>query len=94
MSFLKKEIFVFAAITLSLFPATTAQAQSEGSMVFAIDVIRHGDRGPIVDLASAPHQWPQGLGQLTPEGMNQEYQLGKKFHERYVVKNHLLPNNF
>ncbi|MBU6451859.1 MAG: histidine phosphatase family protein [Cyanobacteria bacterium REEB67] len=94
MTLLKKEIIAFAVAALSLFSAGQAQAESEGKMVFAIDVIRHGDRGPIVDLASAPHKWPQGLGQLTPEGMHQEYELGKKFHDRYIVKNHLLPEKF
>ncbi len=94
MTLLKKEIIALAVAAMSLFSTGQARAESEGQMVFAIDVIRHGDRGPIVDLASAPHKWPQGLGQLTPEGMHQEYELGKKFHDRYIVKNHLLPEKF
>ena len=69
-------------------------ANEIGQMVFAVDVIRHGDRGPIFDLPIDRHKWPQGLGELTPEGMDQEFQLGKQFRERYVVQNHLLPETF
>ncbi|MDR3613279.1 MAG: histidine phosphatase family protein [Candidatus Obscuribacterales bacterium] len=94
MALLKKEIIALASIALCIFSTSTAQGDSEGKMVFAVDVIRHGDRGPIKDLASAPHKWPQGLGQLTPEGMNQEFQLGKRFHDRYIAKEHLLPEKF
>lgn len=91
--FLKKALplLTLATLFLSPFPAL---AEDAGKMVFAIDVIRHGDRGPILDFLSAPHKWPQGLGQLTPEGMNQEYNLGKKLRERYVDQNHLLPPQY
>ena len=97
MPLLKKRIITLACaavLALSFGKATAEPATPEGKLVFAIDVIRHGDRGPITDLASAPHKWPQGLGELTPEGMNQEYQLGRKFHERYIAKEHLLPEKF
>ena len=69
-------------------------ADDEQKMVFAVDVIRHGDRSPIIDFPSAPYNWPQGLGQLTPEGMNQEFLLGKEFRHRYIEKNHLLPDTY
>jgi lysosomal acid phosphatase len=69
-------------------------ADEMGQMVFAVDIIRHGDRGPIFDLPIDRHKWPQGLGELTPEGMDQEFQLGKQFRERYITQNHLLPETF
>ncbi len=77
---------------LSLFVSTaSAMAADDEKMVFAIDVIRHGDRGPVTEFPADPHKWPQGLGQLTPEGMRGEYELGKRFRARYVDENHLLP---
>ena len=72
----------------------TAIAGDEETMVFATDLIRHGDRAPIADIPSAPYKWPQGIGQLTAEGMNQEFQLGKEFRQRYIEKNHLLPETY
>ena len=94
MSLMKREFIALASLVICALAPVKANAESESKLVFAVDVIRHGDRGPIVDLISAPHKWPQGLGQLTPEGMHQEFELGKKFHERYIVKNHLLPEKY
>ncbi len=67
---------------------------ADETMVFAVDVIRHGDRTPIIELPNVPVKWPQGLGQLTAEGMNQEFQLGKEFRKRYVEQYHLLPETY
>lgn len=64
------------------------------TLIFAVDIIRHGDRSPIISLPSADYQWPQGLGQLTPEGMQQEYQLGVEFRKRYIEQTHLLPEQY
>jgi acid phosphatase len=74
-------------------PAMAAD-DSNSKMVFAIDVIRHGDRAPVADFPAAPHKWPQGLGQLTPEGMRGEFELGKMFRAKYIDKNHLLPPTY
>lgn len=62
----------------------------KGKLIFAIDIIRHGDRTPEKELPADPHHWKEGLGQLTPIGMHQEFELGKKFREHYVSKAHLL----
>jgi len=67
---------------------------SEETLVFAIDVIRHGDRTPEKGLSTVHHQWAEGLGQLTPVGMQQEYQLGKSKRSLYVDQYHLLPANY
>ncbi|XP_021357337.1 testicular acid phosphatase homolog isoform X2 [Mizuhopecten yessoensis] len=48
-------------------------------------VFRHGDRSPIGTFPNDKHRsyWKQGWGQLTQEGMRQEYNLGKLFKKRY-----------
>ncbi len=69
-------------------------AEPSKKLIFAIDVIRHGDRTPIIDIPAAHYHWPEGLGQLTPLGMHQEFELGKKFHQRYIEKEKLLPRNY
>jgi len=63
-------------------------------MIFAVDVIRHGDRTPIDDLPKNPYPWAQGLGQLTPTGMQQEFQLGKLMRKRYIEDAQLLPEHY
>ena len=72
--------------------ATTAYA--EETLIFAIDLIRHGDRTPIYDLPNFPYSWKEGLGELTAEGMNQEFQRGMQFRQRYIEQNHLLPPEY
>lgn len=61
-------------------------------LVFAVSLIRHGDRAPYakIDGNNVECHWPNGIGELTPEGMHQEYLLGKKLRERYVSNLHLL----
>lgn len=72
--------------TPSLFAADT--------LIFAVDIIRHGDRTPIISLPAANYQWQEGLGQLTAEGMQQEYKLGMEFRKKYVEQTHLLPDQY
>lgn len=69
------------------------EAQQE-RLIFAIDLIRHGDRTSIIPLPKAPHVWQEGEGQLTAEGMQQAFRLGATFRERYIVRNKLLPETF
>lgn len=66
-------------------------AYAEGKLIFAIDIVRHGDRTPVVESPEMQKIWPQGTGQLTPKGMREEYELGKKLREHYVNQTHLLP---
>ena len=70
----------------SLFAADT--------LIFAIDIIRHGDRTPFVYFPVLNHQWKEGLGQLTAEGMQQEYLMGVEFRKKYIEQEHLLPDNY
>lgn len=79
-------------LILSALLAQATYAQDQ--LIFAIDVVRHGDRTPIEDIKIPAYQWPQGLGQLTATGMQQEYELGEKLRHLYVNQYHLLPANY
>lgn len=63
-------------------------------LVFVVDIIRHGDRTPGGEIPTANFKWKQGLGQLTAEGMRQEYELGAKLRKRYITQAHLLPKYY
>ena len=80
------------ALSSNLFFAATAAAQDR--LVFVVDVIRHGDRTPLIDLPAVHHVWPQGLGQLTPAGMRQEAELGARLRSVYVDQQGLLPPSY
>ncbi|CAI4227826.1 unnamed protein product [Auanema sp. JU1783] len=65
---------------------------------FLIAIWRHGDRAPESkpypnDLYSESN-WPRGWNQLTNIGMQQTYELGQWFRERYVETQNFLPSNF
>ena len=58
-----------------VFVAVNVPAQDK--LVFAIDIIRHGDRTPLSNpFLEALTNWPEGLGNLTALGTNQELALG------------------
>jgi acid phosphatase len=77
-----------------LFLAATASAKEHEKLIFAIDLVRHGDRTALSTIPNAPHHWPLGLGQLTPEGMHERYQLGLSLRKKYIEQTHLLPAQY
>ncbi len=81
-------------LTLLIGLVGNAAIAGNEKMIFAVDIIRHGDRSPIDEIPAAPYKWPQGLGQLSPLGMRQEYQLGEGLHHQYVDQYHLLPPEY
>lgn len=84
--------FFLSLITLFIF--TTSHAFAQEKLIFAADLIRHGDRTPIHDIPTSPHVWKEGLGQLTTLGINQEKQLGAALRKKYVQQYHLLPEKY
>ena len=62
--------------------------------IFVVEIIRHGDRTPTVQLPAVDYVWKEGLGQLTATGMQQEYQLGVALRKQYIEQSHLLPKQY
>ncbi|HOT28913.1 MAG TPA: histidine phosphatase family protein [Candidatus Ozemobacteraceae bacterium] len=91
MKFRKYSFWALFAVLL-----VVSAAAAENRLIFAVSLIRHGDRAPYAAMNSTTvtYEWPDGIGELTPEGMNQEYQLGKRFRERYVDTFKLLPPTY
>jgi hypothetical protein len=75
-----------------LFLGSAALAQDK--LIFAVDVIRHGERTPVNEIPTVPHQWAEGFGQLTATGIQQEHELGIKLRGLYVEQHQLLPSNY
>ena len=70
------------AFLCCVFFAGAAPAQDK--LVFAVDIIRHGDRTPLNnDFKEDPTNWPEGFGKLTALGSNQEYALGTEMRRLY-----------
>lgn len=67
---------------------------AEQKLIFAIDIVRHGDRTPTVIIPKDRYNWPNGPGELTPLGMQQEYMLGGNLRKLYVYKYKLLPKHY
>lgn len=80
-----KSLFLFV---LCLFIGLSTFAGEE--LVFAVTLIRHGDRTPTHEIKADPHEWKIGIGELTALGMNQHNKLGTELRVRYVDKYKLL----
>lgn len=83
--------FVLISILILLF---SSNAIASEKLIFALDVVRHGDRAPFDGLPTAPYIWNEGEGQLTALGMQHEYELGLKLHQRYMIDLALLPTKY
>uniref|UniRef100_A0ABM5GPL8 acid phosphatase n=1 Tax=Pogona vitticeps TaxID=103695 RepID=A0ABM5GPL8_9SAUR len=62
------------------------QSTAGRELKFVLLLYRHGDRSPIESYPTSLHkesEWPQGYGQLTTIGMQQQYELGQYIKKRY-----------
>ncbi|HBM15706.1 MAG TPA: acid phosphatase [Lentisphaeria bacterium] len=63
-------------------------------LVTASVIFRHGDRTPTKPININSYDWGLGLGELTPLGMKQEYELGTFFRKRYIEELKLITKNY
>lgn len=54
----------------------------DAQLAFVFEVVRHGARTPISDVAL--DQFTVSEGMLTPEGMRQRYLLGRYNRQKYI----------
>lgn len=83
---------IISLISGYFFFSTNVLAQEK--LIFAIDLVRHGDRTPTMEIPKSPYHWTQSLGELTDEGKDQERKLGVELRQKYVDQYHLLPANY
>lgn len=83
----KRSIFILLCLVCT--PLLAAE-----KLLFALDLMRHGDRAPIKPLPNAPYTGETPLGHLTPEGVAKCYQLGTQFRQKYVTQYRLLPEMY
>ena len=87
----KKLLYI---LTIAIFLSTSSNVFAKEKLIFAIDLIRHGDRTPEYEIPGSPYSWKEGLGQLTAKGISQETQLGKELRKKYVNQYYLLPKSY
>jgi len=64
-------------------------------LIFAADIIRHGDRASIYHMPEISTAWnEEDLGKLTLRGEMDAIELGKEFKKYYVSDNSLLSSSF
>jgi len=81
-------------IILLLLMLFAGNAFAGEKLMFAVDIIRHGDRMPVADIPNSDYKWPYPFGQLSPKGMKQEFELGSKVRGEYVERYGLLPAHY
>ncbi|XP_066485265.1 prostatic acid phosphatase-like [Tiliqua scincoides] len=71
---------------LSVFCVLLLQSATGRKLKFVLLVMRHGDRTPLGTFPTDQYKediWPQGFGQLTTLGMQQQHQTGEFLRKRY-----------
>ncbi|NRA73647.1 MAG: histidine-type phosphatase [Rickettsiales bacterium] len=90
-----RKLLYFITFCLIFLNSYLAIADTNLKLVFALDLVRHGDRGPKKYMPKISNAWnKKETGQLTIRGKKQAELLGKNFREYYIKKIQLLPQNF
>jgi hypothetical protein len=63
---------------------------ARAAVVGIVEACRHGARSPIDDHYWDTGYWDQGLGELTQEGMRQQFFNGAEFRNRYMINTNVL----
>ncbi|AKU74267.1 histidine phosphatase super family protein [Francisella tularensis subsp. tularensis] len=84
-----KKIFVSFTLLFFLIPVGYSS-----KLIFVSMITRHGDRALFANIENANYSWGTELSELTPIGMNQEYNLGLQLRKRYIDKFGLLPEHY
>lgn len=97
--FISSVIVTLVVITLLMFFVYNKQKNIDNRtalhLVFAIDIIRHGDRTPISHLPHFSNHWlKHKKGVLTTKGQKESQELGKKLAQYYISQRSLLPKTY
>lgn len=77
---------------LVLLLLTSLKSLGQEKLIFAIDIVRHGDRNPNSLLTNSPAKLPKkDLGHLTLGGVEKAFDLGVSFRKKYINRYKLLP---
>jgi hypothetical protein len=72
-----------------------AFAAGDYKLIFALDLIRHGDRAPSYYIPAISNAWTkEEIGKLTPLGVKNSELLGNQLRKYYVDKEQLLPKRY
>nr|XP_022303478.1 lysosomal acid phosphatase-like [Crassostrea virginica] len=85
------EVFYIFIIFMKI---TLSQDEEKSTLRLVQILYRHGDRSPTHGYPNDPvkeSDWPQGYGQLSKLGMDQEYRLGQSIQNLYIKKLGFLP---
>lgn len=95
--FISSVIVTLVIITLLMFFVYNKQKNIDNKtalhLVFAIDIIRHGDRTPLTYVPYFSNHWLQyPKSTLTIKGQQESKQLGQKLAKYYIRQRKFLPN--
>jgi lysosomal acid phosphatase len=85
---LKKTLKIF------LLSLCTYKVAFADKLIFATEIIRHGERTASTDLINFPYEDPRGKGQLTANGITQVRDLGTQLHTTYIDTYRLLSEHY
>ena len=70
-------------------------ALATSKLVAVVEICRHGARAPTTFMPGDNDKiWPQGEGELLPEGMRQHYLIGQELRKRYIKDEEFLSFNY
>ncbi len=94
----RKLLYLILALAV-FFSMSTSYSEDQRvkkmQLVFAMDVIRHGDRTPLYTIPSLSTSWPDAKkGHLTALGVQNSENFGRNIKNYYINKQKLLSSKF